>query len=286
LTEDDDLIRAQDIPERMQLANSSLLQSSTLSLSGSMTEADISEASFWITPRLSLRKSREFFRVDGQHWGLQTQLVEAVQNALRFIFIQEFEVPYIWTHKRDYISHFDVNDLRARVELLNLGELWRIYTLGQKYRSLSDRRKALDGAFERLGINDEYYEQEIRPKIDTVEMVGDATEWLTMKYKDHKQDRFVFHFHDDEEQSGAKKQKKPSRISTYEVTKKSVVSKLAKVRSFYSCIQMVISLCIGLRYPSDRDCSELCRFGSRAFRRGPGLESDSLRGAIRRSGHQ
>jgi transcription elongation factor SPT6 len=219
----------------MQLAASSLSQSSTLSLHRSLTEADINEASFWVTPRLSLRKSREFFHSDGSHWGLQTQLVEAVQNTLRYLFIHEFEVPYIWTHKRDYISHFDVNDLRARVELLNLSELWRIYALGQQYRSLLDRRKALDGSYHRLSVNDEYYEQEIRPKLDTVELVADATEWLAMKYKDNKQDRFEFHFHDDEELPEAKKRKKPSRISAYEVTKKSVVSKLAQVGILCYC---------------------------------------------------
>lgn len=233
MTEDDDLIRAQDIPERMQLATSSLSQSSSLSLHTQLTESDLNGAAMWVTQRFSPRKNREFFSPEGQHQHLKGALVMAVTFALRYLFVEEFEVPYIWTHKRDYICHFDVTDIRTRFELLSLNELWRIYALGQKYRSLLERRKALQAAYERLQVKDEYYEEEIQPQTDSVEVVTDATEWLTMKYKDKKQqDAAEFRFHDDEEVDVAKKHKMPSRISAYEVTKKSIVSKLAQVNFF------------------------------------------------------
>ena len=45
LTEDDDLIRAHDTPERMQLATSSLSLSGTLTLQSPHTEADLDDAS-------------------------------------------------------------------------------------------------------------------------------------------------------------------------------------------------------------------------------------------------
>ena len=45
LTEDDDLIRAHDTPERMQLATSSLSLSATLTLQSPLTEADLNDAS-------------------------------------------------------------------------------------------------------------------------------------------------------------------------------------------------------------------------------------------------
>lgn len=233
LTEDDDLIRAQDIPERMQLATSSLSQSSTLSLHKQLTEADLNGAAMWVTQRISSRKTREFFKPEGQFQHLQGALVMAVTFAIRYMFVQEFEVPYIWTHKRDYISHFDVNDIRNRFELLNLSELWRIYSLGQKYRSLVERRRALTASYARLEVTDEYYEAELLPTVDSVEVVADVTEWLAMKYKDKKQNNFEFHFHDDEDVPEVeKKRKMPSRISAYEVNKKSIVNKLAEVSSF------------------------------------------------------
>ncbi|OAX41960.1 transcription elongation factor Spt6 [Rhizopogon vinicolor AM-OR11-026] len=227
LTEDDDLIRAQDIPERMQLATSSLSQSSTLSLHQNLTEADLDDAAMWVTVRLSTRKTRDFFSPDGPYNMYREPLVMAVTYALRYLFVQEFEVPYVWTHKRDYISYFNPQEMRTRVQLISLPELWRIYALGQKYRSLAERRNTLAVSYTRLGVEDEYFEQTIRPKIDSVEVVTDATEWLTMKYKLKKQDAFDFHFHDDEDQVETRKRKTPSRISAYEIAKKSIVSKLA-----------------------------------------------------------
>jgi transcription elongation factor SPT6 len=228
LTEDDDLIRAQDIPERMQLATSSLSSSSSLSLHTPLTEEDLGGAAMWVTQKLSPQKNLDFFSSDGVHQHLKGDLVMAVTFALRQIFIEEYEVPYIWVHKRDYISHFED---QSRFELLSLKELWRINSLGQKYRSLFERQKALAISYERLQVKDEYYEDEISQQIDSVEVVADATEWLSMKYKDKKQDITPeFRFHDDEEVN--KKRKMPSRISAYEVTKKSIVSKLAQVRTF------------------------------------------------------
>ena len=229
LTEDDDLIRAQDIPERMQLATSSLSSSSTLSLHKPLKEEDLGGAAMWVTQRLSSQKNLDFFSSDGVHQHLKGDLVMAVTFALRQIFIEEYEVPYIWVHKRDYISRFEGP---TRFELLSLSELWRINSLGQKYRSLFERQKALALSYQRLQVKDEYYEDEISQQIDSVEVVADATEWLSMKYKDKKQDITPeFRFHDDEDPEVDKKRKMPSRISAYEVTKKSIVSKLAQVRT-------------------------------------------------------
>ncbi|PSR77343.1 hypothetical protein PHLCEN_2v7944 [Hermanssonia centrifuga] len=227
LTEDDDLIRAHDIPERMQLATSSLSQSSTLSLQNSLSENDLDDAASWVITRLGARKEQDFFRADGQYHRFLSDLVQAISCALRFLFVQEFEVPYIWTHKRDYISYFNPEDLKIKVELLSLEDLWRVYAVGQKYRSLLERRNALDSLYSRLGVSDDYFDNEVRKKVETVEMVADATEWLGMKYREDKKHQFEIHFHDDE-QTDTKKRKMPSRVSAYEVAKKSVVAKLAQ----------------------------------------------------------
>lgn len=235
LTEDDDLIRARDVPERMQLATSTLSQSSALSMHQAFSEDDIEDAATWVITRISPEIEREFFRPDGKYFAHLEELVSAVTYALRLLFIQEFEVPYIWTHKRDYITAFETNDIRTRIDLLTLDRLWRVYSLGQKYRSLHERRRALEALYSRLGVSDEHYENEIRRKIDSVEVIADATEWLGLKYKDEKKQKksFEMHFHDDEEEMEAdKKRKLPSRSSGYEVAKKSVISKLAEVCVF------------------------------------------------------
>ncbi|KAF8636737.1 hypothetical protein AX17_003540 [Amanita inopinata Kibby_2008] len=228
LTEDDDLIRAQDIPERMQLATSSLSQLSTLFLHTQLTEDDLGGAAMWVTQRISSRKNRDFFTPEGQHQHLKGALVMAVTYALRYLFIEEFEVPYIWTHKRDYICHFDLSDIRTRIELLSLNELWRIYALGLKYRSLLERRRSLTSSYDRIKVKDAYFEEDVLPRIDSVEMVADATEWLSLKYNDKKQEEIGLRFHDDEQVEHMKKRKLPSRISAYEIAKKSIVCKLAE----------------------------------------------------------
>ncbi|KAE9382364.1 hypothetical protein BT96DRAFT_1010778, partial [Gymnopus androsaceus JB14] len=133
----------------------------------------------------------------------------------------------IWTHRRDYISHFDINDTRSpQQELLSLPDLWCIYALAQKYRSLLERRNS-DCLLQSSSVDDSYYTDEVFPAIDSVEMVADTTEWLLLKYKEKKQNDTMFRFHDDDEIEGEKKHKMPSRISAYELAKKSVVSRLA-----------------------------------------------------------
>ena len=194
-----------------------------------LTEDDLDEAATWVVTRL-YRKERDWFRSDGQHFELLAHLVTAITFALRYLFIQEFDVPYIWAHKRDYITHFDESDIRTRVDLLSLDDLWRVYALGQKYRSLLERKKSLESLYARLGVADEYFENEVRRSIDNVEIINDTTEWLRIKYKDHKKDSaFELHFHDDEEHVDTKKRKMPNRISMYEVANKSVMYKLSQV---------------------------------------------------------
>jgi transcription elongation factor SPT6 len=214
----------------MQLGTSSLSPSSTLSFHKPLTTANLEEPALWIATRISPRKTREFFSPDSAQAHLRESLLLAVSFTFKSLFLDAFEVPYIWAHKRDYLCHFDPRDLSARVELLSSSELWRIYSLGQKYRSLVERRSALESSYQKLNTTDEYFENEIHPKIDSVEVVADATEWLAMKYKEKRRDNVEFHFHDDEEQPDNRKRKIPNRISAYEIAKKSVISRLARVR--------------------------------------------------------
>ena len=255
LSEDDDLIRAQDVPERMQLATSSLSHLSTLSLHTQLTEEDLGGAAMWVTQRISSRKNRDFFTPDGPYQHLKAALVMAVTFTLRFLFLEEFEVPYIWTHKRDYICHFDTQDMRTRIELLSLNELWRIHALGMKYRSLVERRRALTSSYGRLKVKDAYFEDDVISRIDSAEMVADATEWLSLKNKDKKADGVQFRFHDDEQVESHKKRKMPSRISAYEIAKRSIVSKLAQVRIPHIVCSAKMTYCRDLGFNLTKLCS-------------------------------
>ncbi|KAI5899362.1 transcription elongation factor Spt6 [Schizophyllum commune H4-8] len=235
LTEDDDLIRAQDIPERMQLTSSGLSGSSAVIMPEPFSESDVQAAALWVTQRISNEINNTYFGQYAKHRELAGSLIMAVTYAIRAMFVSGYEVPYIWTHKRDHIIHFDAakaresnQDEAAMFGLLSLDDLWRIYTLGQKFRALLERKRSLTASYARLKVEDDYYDTEIFPKLESVESIADATEWLMMKYKDKKQDADTFRFHDDnEEQIEAKKHKRPSRISAYEVAKNSIASRVA-----------------------------------------------------------
>lgn len=228
LTEDDDLIRAQDVPERMQLATSTLSTSASMSLAEPLTQDECQDAASWVTPRLGRAKERDFFRADGVAHHLLGELVQAVTRVLEYLFIQTLEVPYILVHRRDYLWSFNPANIRDRQELLNLEDLWRIYNLGQKYRSLLQRRKAMHATYKKLNVTDEYYEERLRDRVETAEGVADISQWLSLKYKAQQKDSVILGF-DDDEQAGEKKPKLPNRTSAYDIAKRSVVSKLADV---------------------------------------------------------
>jgi transcription elongation factor SPT6 len=228
LTEDDDLIRSYDLPERMQLAVSTLSGYTQLALPDPLTQAECVDAAAWVAPRLA-SKERDFFMPDGRFHHLLRDLVEAVTRTLEYLLVQHLEVPYIYAHRRDYISYFNPKDPRNRVELLNQDDLWRIYGLGQKYRSLIERQKALQSTYDRLGVKDEYYEETLKSRLDSVETVADVSQWLAVRYKSNKKDNIELRFHDDEEQPEAKRQKLPTRMTAYEHAKKSLAGALADV---------------------------------------------------------
>lgn len=190
-------------------------------------QSELTPASEWVALRISRRIETEYFLPDSKFSNLLPQLILAVQRSLNYLLCQNLEVPYIYTHRRDYISHFDPALGRGSIELLKRDELWRVYALGHRYRALVMRRQLLEAAYQRLGVTDEYFENTLRPAIDSIEFVADATEWLSMTYKDQIADATALRFHDDEEPE-ERKMKMPSRISAYEIAKKTPLARLAR----------------------------------------------------------
>ncbi|KAG8713489.1 Transcription elongation factor spt6 [Ceratobasidium sp. 423] len=220
LTLDDDIIRATDVPERMQLTNSTLAE--TPSLAGTnkpFSNKELDEAAEWVALRLSKRSQKDYFQRTGKMHHYLMQFILAVRNALDYVVNQYLEIPYIWVHRRDYISHFE---LRQRVELLTREELWKVGILGLKFRALLERRSALETTFRKLGVQDEYFEKQLLPNLTSISMVADATEWLSVKYKQRRKDLEAVG--DDQ---GEKKHKNPSRVSAYEVARSTIISRLA-----------------------------------------------------------
>lgn len=220
------MIRATDVPERMQLSTSALSPQATLGtsvLDSPFPDSEIDSAAEWVATRLSSRVRDDFYRPNGQHHELLAHLIVAVTNALRFILIEYLEVPYIWAHRRDHISLFE---RPRRVVLLDRDELWRIANLASKYRALYARKQVLDTTFERMHVDDRYYDIDIAPNTTSVDAVTDAMEWLALMHKKAYQDAVELEVEGDI--AGAR-QKKPSRVSSYDIAKNSVLSELANV---------------------------------------------------------
>ena len=225
LTADDDVIRAADMPERMQLTTSSLSPHAALGSipSERFPDDEISSAAEWVATRLSSRVRDEYFVPNGKHYDLLPALIMAVTTILRYILQEYLEVPYIWAHRRDHISVFEPG--KDRVTLLDRDDLWRVHTLAAKYRALYLRQKILDATYEKMHIDDRYYEVDMHPSINSVEGVSDAVEWLVLKYKKAYQDAVEL-----DDTGEGRRQKKPNRIMTqYDVAKESVISELAHV---------------------------------------------------------
>lgn len=216
------------MPERMQLSTSTLSPNQTVDWFEPLSAEECQDAASWITPKLGGDKEHKFFRSGGEHYALLGELVEAVTHVLEFLFINNYEVPYIFTHRRDFLLESTIKS--ARAELLSLDDLWNVYHLGLRYRSLCLRRRKLQKTYDNLGIHDEYFENQILKSLDSVEMVVDATQWLNLKHRGGKKVAFDVNFYGDEEQNEtAKAHKKPSRNTAYDLTKDSIVSQVSDV---------------------------------------------------------
>lgn len=211
----------------MQLIGSSLSLDVHFAETEKFTPEECVDAASWVTPRLAPQKEQDFFKASGRFHFLLDKLVGAVTKALEFLFIQRLEVPYIYTHRRDHISYFNPQDQRAtRAVLLSQDDLWRIYYLGQKFHSLYQRKNALKEIYVKLELRDEYFDQHLLPSMDDVEVVADTAQWVATKYKYlHKKVLSK----EEEDQLGGKKHKLPSRLTSYEALKKSIVSRIADV---------------------------------------------------------
>jgi len=169
LTEEDDLIRARDIPERHQLLNSTLSANPTYIPEPFPVFPPVETAALWIAPRISAR-TKAFLAPKLESYAgaglgaaeedLHRHFIEAVQRVLGYLFVEHLEVPFIWEHRRDYIVHYRKDEQgnapsatdsgSGLVRLLERNELWKVYELGTKYRSLMRRKDALDTTWTRL----------------------------------------------------------------------------------------------------------------------------------------
>ncbi|KAK3685519.1 SH2 domain-containing protein [Podospora appendiculata] len=185
LTDEDNEIRVNDEPERFQLDRKPF---KNLQISAE----EFKEEARWITNLMWPKKAL--------HGDLHGPFNKAIGKVLEFFVIDGVEVPYVFQHRRDYLIHAkkirnqnnrddpDAPEYTVDAEkLLNQDDLWRILDLDIKFRSLIEKRNALERSYARLAANsepsiqDEVLEDMIR-QAATMEELQDLQDYLNFQY--------------------------------------------------------------------------------------------------------
>lgn len=148
LTEEDNLIRIIDVPERFQKYRANL---NYIDLDG----VELLREKLWISKILFAEKQSTF---DGP---LKGPFVEAVGKVVEFISKENWEVPFIWAHRRDFliyteeITNPDETVRNVVHKLLFEDDLWRIVHLDIEYHSLYEKRLNAEKLISQLLLDDD-----------------------------------------------------------------------------------------------------------------------------------
>ncbi|KAK4053287.1 Transcription elongation factor spt6 [Microbotryomycetes sp. JL221] len=272
LTEADDIVRRVDIPERMQLQSSSIKppqMDDEGNLLPYIAVDDIPAAAEWISTRLGQRIAEQFLlkNANDEHSRLYEPFMTSLKTVIKFLNVEFWEVPYIVQNKADYLVHTESADESVdgakkpprQLALLRPSDLWNVEQQSIKYRAFADRRKELQDLFKSLnveGTNDEDdYFEECFDNLETIEQVGDLSEWLSTRYATKLQE-----MRDDREREERAaleneglpaRKKRATRESAYDIAKKSSIAKFAEVRpSLRFAYKFPLTLMMQLASPS------------------------------------
>ncbi|KPI35748.1 Transcription elongation factor spt6 [Cyphellophora attinorum] len=181
LTEEDNLIRFTDVPERFQLARKPYAGLE-------LTEDEFKEEAQWISQ----------FLLPSQQNRLSPRLYEpftrSVLQALEFMINEQYEVPFIANNRKDYFIHVETHGSGQKeeaVQLLRPKELWSIFELDLKFRALIERRRGLQKTYDELKSTniapDDLFETMV-PKAVTLEELSDLYDYLYFQYSSQIKD--------------------------------------------------------------------------------------------------
>ena len=183
LTDEDNQIRATDEPERFQIARKPYKHLI-------LTDEQFKEESIWISNLMLPKKRLEP--------DLREPFQKSVAKVLEFMITDEYEVPFIFQHRKDYLIHaakvaitpdpYNQNAPQYVVsaeKLLNQSDLWDIFDLDLKFRALVDKRNALQRTYDNLitlgNVQDDVFE-EMLPVAVTMEELQDVQDYLHFQH--------------------------------------------------------------------------------------------------------
>lgn len=183
LTEEDNHIRLADEPERHQLSRKTYRHVT-------LTDEQFREEADWISNLMLLKKPMEP--------ELREPFQRSVAKVLEFLVTENWEVPFIFQHRKDYMIHasrvseddmmMDGNTSQGSIraeKLLNMTDLWDIFDYDLKFRSLVDKRNTIQRIFDNLhslfDLNDHVIE-EMLPVAVTMEELQDVQDYIHFQY--------------------------------------------------------------------------------------------------------
>lgn len=193
LTDEDNRIRNIDQPERFQIARKPYRDLE-------FTDAELNEESFFIARLMLPRK-----RFDE---NLQEAFHKAVGKVLEFMNVDEYEVPFIFQHRKDYLIHAhkvatspNPNNPNApeyvvsAEKLLTQSDLWEVFELDLKFRGLIEKRHALQKTYENLVSMGEDWKdaiiEEMLPFAQTMEELQDVQDYMHFQHSSRLTDLAV-----------------------------------------------------------------------------------------------
>ncbi|KAF2762407.1 transcription elongation factor-like protein spt6 [Pseudovirgaria hyperparasitica] len=176
LTDEDNEIRRKDVPERFQVARKPFKERDYTNEAGLQL---LQEEAQWISNLLLPKKRLASGYVD--------PFKQSVRKVLDFMVVEDYEVPFIFQHRKDFLIHSaaeDGEDDRPE-RLLSQDDLWEIFELDLKFRGLVEKREALQATYEGLksitGSTDVVFEDMIIEAV-TMEEIQDIQEYLHFRY--------------------------------------------------------------------------------------------------------
>lgn len=183
LTEEDNEIRAIDEPERHQVARKPYKHVV-------LSEDQFREEAIWISGLMLLKK-----RLEPE---LHEPFQRSVAKMLEFLITDDWEVPFIFQHRKDYMIHAvkelangaDPDDESAQYNiraerLLNMTDLWDIFDYDLKFRALVDKRNTIQKAYDSLKnlftVADAGVE-ELLTTATTMEELQDVQDYIHFQY--------------------------------------------------------------------------------------------------------
>ncbi|EZF34932.1 transcription elongation factor [Trichophyton mentagrophytes] len=217
MTDEDNIIRSTDEPERYQLARKPY-QHVTL------TEEQFREEAVWISNLMLLKK-----RLDSD---LHEPFQRAVAKVLEFMVTDDWEVPFIFQHRKDYLIHavkIPIPDggtnpdggkyIVEAEKLLSMIDLWDIFEYDLKFRALIDKRNTLQTTYDNLqtisNVKDEMFE-EMLPAAITMEELQDVQDYLYFQYSIELKDMALATTNHEGENGTAAQRRKASTKTFFE----------------------------------------------------------------------